>query len=356
MTATAAVVAVGLAIGVPWLLARPAANGAPLSLPASPPVNAAGCPTVANPQPSTSDVPGRLVPTGAVAATLCERTNEVGAAPTPSASPGSAGGHPIRSRTLTSAVDELVAHLNSLPNRAQWAAQQASEGNVSRELVCTLMGFPTDLSVAMRYPDGSTTVVWLDRNCGTASAGGRTRYGTVLDVFLPLYHAQVAAATKPDAIPDPKCPGHLAVDRITTGDLASAPRDELGDYRAGGAAFLAFPIAKVGACRYDRTASGFTLRQGKQVAGSEQIRAVFNAAVPAKTAKDATPSAACMDQPGVRADVIDVVSSVDNAGLTADLLVLRTPCAAVFQLGRGGVVPTPQLLTRLDGWLGPVTR
>lgn len=219
-SAVAAVVAIALAIGVPAVLtaphagtpdplaATPAPTGSPSPdptgpPPSSPPLDAAGCPAAVPPARWGDNGPGPLVRTGAVQVTLCERQS-VGTTP----GLGPLAGPP---RTLTVGVDQITDQLNRLVDAATLQAQRRAEA-VQRGLdpnlvagpnVCLAIGYGTSFSLVLRYPDGTYTVVWLNRACGTATADGKTRYGTpgdavrtadgspgpqqTIDLFLRLY-------------------------------------------------------------------------------------------------------------------------------------------------------------------------
>ena len=349
----AAVVAVGLAIGVPRLAVGPAPGPEPDTVAVSP----TGSPP--SPPPlSTDDRPGPLVRTGATQVTLCERMHAPG--------PDPRDGQP---RSLTIGVDAVVARLNELPNAEtmlakyrELARQQGKDPN-NLGLACTLRSYPAQLSLALRFPDGSTTVVWLDRNCGTASANGRTRFGEVLDLFLRLYREQLVTMTQPATIADPACPPRITADELGGQRAGTRPSDEIARNRgdADGTPFLPSPLAKLTLCRYGPVTGGTApLVRGAPVTDPEPLRDGLNRATTVQVSTDAngvstaTNVAECLQMPDLtRASLVDLIRLADRTGAVAELAVFRQPCGAVFRFGRGGLVPTPELLALLDAALGP---
>jgi len=98
-----------------------------------------------------ADLPGDLVPTGAVSVTRC--------------------GPPDVHRTLTAGVDAVVRAANARP---------AAPADRS----CPPAGHAADVALVFGYPDGRTVVVLVDRGCDTVSTSERTRAGAdLLDVF-----------------------------------------------------------------------------------------------------------------------------------------------------------------------------
>lgn len=368
----AAVVAVALAVGVPTLLARPtdagpepaAATPAPAGPPPSPvPLDQGGCPAVAAPPPSDEDRPGPLVRTGATQVTLCERLTEPHAA-----SFDPRAGQP---RTLTIGVEQITALLNELPDketmlgRLREQARQRGENPANLEMGCTLIGFPSELSLVLRYRDGTTTVVWLDRNCGSVRADGRTRYdySKVFDLFLRLYRDQLAAQTRPADIPAPTCPPVLTPEESFGGPATTTEplTDEIARNRGSKDGFLPSPLAKATVCRYARAAGGepAALTRSVTLEVSEGLRELLNTATTVRTSTGARGTSTlangtdCADPANLGSiRVLDLVRVADVTGAVADVAVLRTPCGAVVR--SGGLVPTPDLLGLLDAHLGPV--
>jgi hypothetical protein len=88
-------------------------------------------------------------------------------------------------RLLTIGVGRLVAALNQLPP-------------VSDSQSCTLIGYPTDLSLVFTFADRAPLVVSLDRNCQlvvTAEHMRSYRGGGPLALFDNLYSAQAGDQT-----------------------------------------------------------------------------------------------------------------------------------------------------------------
>ncbi|WP_426511345.1 hypothetical protein ACPPVO_12395 [Dactylosporangium sp. McL0621] len=147
------------------LLAAAAARSRtmPDDVPAGPdagPCAAVPTPVRRSPHP---DLPGDLVPVGAVSVTRCETPG-----PTPTRGAARTLAEP---RTLTAGVDQVVREANALPP-------------VPADARCQLISYPTDVTLVFGYPDGHTVVVLVDRNCATLSTSERTRAGLrPLDVF-----------------------------------------------------------------------------------------------------------------------------------------------------------------------------
>ncbi|MEU7874857.1 hypothetical protein [Dactylosporangium sp. NPDC049140] len=120
------------------------------------------------------DLPGDLVPVGAVSVTRCETRGS--ADPTPTRGGARTLAEP---RTLTAGVDQVVREANALPPAPADAR-------------CRLIGYPTDVTLVFGYPDGHTVVVLVDRNCETLSTNERTRAGLrPLDVFEARWRLHV---------------------------------------------------------------------------------------------------------------------------------------------------------------------
>jgi hypothetical protein len=324
----AAVVAVGLAIVVPRLAVNPAHGPEPVA------ESLSDCPTDAAPRPGTDNRPGPLVRTGATQVTLCELLR----------GPGPRVGEP---RVLTVDVATVVARLNELPIPDL------------RNVGCHFVYYPEELSLALRYPDGSTIVVWLDRNCGTASADGRTRRsGDILDLFLRLYREHLPTTT---ATADLPCPSRIAAADLVGNGGGPRPIDEIARQREHGAPFLPSPLARLTLCRYGPVGNGAApLVRSAPLTQPEPLRDTLNQAAAVNVSTDANGTSTatnmvdCLDWPDLtQTSLVDLVRIADRTGAVAELAVFRSPCAAVFRLGMGGLVPTAELLTLLDSTLGP---
>jgi hypothetical protein len=266
---------------------------------------------------------------------------------------------------LTTGVDQIVDRLNSLPNADEFLArmreQERKAGHDANnlELGCTLIGFATEFSLALRYPDGSIAVVWLYQNCGTASSGGRTRYGDVRNLFLTLYRGQLEATANPASVQAPTCPSHLTRADLTMAPGGKHPLDEIARNRSGENPFLPSPLAKANVCRYHKASGGSaTLVKSDAVSDPERLRTMLNAATTVQTTTDergassATNFADCFGADLGIADVLDLLRIADITGAIAELFILRGPCAAVVRYSMGGLVPTPELTAALDARLG----
>jgi hypothetical protein len=157
---------VGLLLAVCTSPPGSAAQGPPV------PVGEDGCPTAWNAMRGGGYAPGRLIPDrGAVSVTFCELTG---------ARPAAAEG----ARKLTTHVEAMVGVLNSLPTRDEMEAEiRAASAAAGRQApddlllgkMCTLVGYSSELSFSVEYRNGRALVL-LDRNCGIARSGGRTRF------------------------------------------------------------------------------------------------------------------------------------------------------------------------------------
>ncbi|GAA2208103.1 hypothetical protein GCM10009850_035610 [Nonomuraea monospora] len=340
------------------LLAAPAAF--PLhSL--GPRLAADGCPASAAGAWEGGDRPGDLVPAdGAVSVTMCE-------IPLPYRAPPPQG--PVRVRKLTTQVDAMVAELNALPTRdvleAGLRRSEAAKGRVLGDdlhlgEICTAVGFGTSLSYVVHYAGRRPpAVVLVDRNCGTARYAGRTRFGNPVNAFLGFYLTQLQARPKP--VVPPGCAAGLPAAKVDLHRPQGWPRDDVAVNR--GPAFgelLPSPLSAAIACRY--RADDGVLRLRAQVAvpaGLASVRSLINASTVVRPGTDspATPpgpgrTGCGMDGIRLPAD-LDVVWVGDITGAVVEVRVWRAPCRAVHAGRTAGRVPTAELLSRLDAWLGP---
>ncbi|MFC0865526.1 hypothetical protein ACFHYQ_24850 [Sphaerimonospora cavernae] len=326
-----------------------------------------GCPVELLDGRGFTDLPGPLVPDGgAVSVTLCELIKKwpaQGGQPSPPA--------PGEPRTLTTRVSEMVALINALPTREEEADRIRTRGT-ARALpadfgfVCTDVGYGQEFSFAVRYADGSSALVVLDRNCGTARSAGRTRFmhGTEpIDAFLGFYREQLLATGKATGktVATPACAAGLTVREADDRELPELPRDDAARNRGGSDGdYLPSPLAAVTACRYQRHGDRLHLRgRWTTRAGLEPIRDLLNAATRYETVTDENGGitdishSRCGIAGSTSAQIrrMDVVWVADLTGAVVEIRVWRSPCQAVFR-GPGGMVPKPALLARLDTWLG----
>jgi hypothetical protein len=309
-TTTVAAIAVlaGLAVAVPRLVA-----GDDAPPPAS---NPADCPTWS--RPSGEDTPGPLVRNGAVDATLCR----------PDSPP----------MLLTTGMDRLVAALNELVHTNP------------EEVACTLLPIDNGPSLVLRYPDGSSTAVFVDYNCGGVMADGRTRYGDPLSTFRELHRAQLAAETDPATIPTPQCP-----ETLPPIDMDSGPRDTIDRY---GVPYtddppLPSPLVAAVSCRYvpDRDGGGRLVTSSEDRGDLTALWHAVNATFDEATLEHSS-CASAIDTMG--AALPDLLVVADATGQSAEVWVFSTaagaPCLAAF-FGPPAMRPKPELVAYLDRML-----
>ncbi|MFI6477582.1 hypothetical protein ACIBH1_06610 [Nonomuraea sp. NPDC050663] len=161
----AAVVAAVVAFVVAVAFAVSVAEG-PAGVEAAP-SGAVDCPTTWPARWAYGPEPGPLVPAeGVVSATLCE----LGVT-------RREGREPDRRRIIEGDASRLVEVLNELP-----------PVDTTGVRACSQVGFSHELSILVRYDDGTGALVYLDRNCRTAERDGRTRRldASVVATFLGL--------------------------------------------------------------------------------------------------------------------------------------------------------------------------
>lgn len=356
----ASVVMVGaVAVGVPMLLRETTAL--PLATPSAVTFDAANCPTTW-PEPGPGlppDKPGPLVPAdGALSVTLCELPTDLSGGAT--ASPGTVPRAQDAPRTLTLRAGELVTALNRLRTREQLAEQLGQP----HELGCTLIGFGENLSLVVTYADRDPMAVLLDRNCGTATADGRTRYmsGTeqshpaLLDGFLELYREQLAATTNPATVKAPACAASLSQQDVNGFTSASEPRDGIARNRGGADAYLPNALVEVTTCRYAVTGGKLQLtKQHSQRNDLEPVRDLLNNATTVRNSTDGNGTQTVTNLSECRIETpiskLDIVWIADTTGAVSEVRISRAPCPEVRRSGMGGLVPQPELIGQLDHWL-----
>ncbi|MBA2889228.1 hypothetical protein [Nonomuraea soli] len=142
-----------LALALPAVMMAAACSAGPAVVEAAP-SGAVDCPEVWPARWAYGPEPGPLVPAeGVVSVTLCE----LGIV-------RREGREPDRRRTVEGDVGRLVEVLNGLPPVDKTGMR-----------VCSQVGFTHELSILVRYDDGTGALVYLDRNCRTAERDGRTR-------------------------------------------------------------------------------------------------------------------------------------------------------------------------------------
>ncbi|MFI7611306.1 hypothetical protein ACIBP6_08820 [Nonomuraea terrae] len=325
-----------------------------------PRLGADGCPTSPDGGWEGGDRPGALVPPdGAVSVTMCELPLATAQRPAGASAPV---------RKLTTQVDAMVAELNALPTRdvleAELREREAAKGRVLGDdlhlgEVCTAVGYGTSLSFVVHYGDGRTSaVVLVDRNCGTARYADRTRFGNPSDAFLRRYRAQLEARPKPSALAG--CAAELPAADIDLTHARGWPRDDVAANRGPGwRTFLPSPLSAATACRYRLDGDLLRLRAQLRVPDDlVSVRSLINTSTAVNTVTDSggtenvTNLTDCGLARSTRPTALDVVWVGDHTGAIAEVRIWRAPCQAVYTGSTGGTVPTAQLLSRLDAWLG----
>jgi hypothetical protein len=183
-----AVVAVLAGLALAWSL-RPVDDPAPVATR----LDSASCPAFAErgELPADPDRAGPLVPAGATEVMLCEvnRAERL-----------------IGARVLRTGATGVVDVLNALPTRdrlrgytdgAEWLGNPGGG--------CNLANYYEQLSLVLRYPDGTTVTVFYDMNCNQSVVpGGALRYGNAICEFRRLYRENVNAIA-PLPQPWPPC-------------------------------------------------------------------------------------------------------------------------------------------------------
>jgi hypothetical protein len=298
----AAAVLVAATLAVPSLML----GGTDRIAPAPPPLTGDGCPdrTYRPPVVGGSQEP---VPAGAIEAMLCMVELDTGEV------------HDYR--VLRTGVDQLVSAINALRTI-----------DASGPLQCIESDLISQLSLVVRYPDGTITTVIVDGNCGISFLPeGPVWSGNVLGEFGRLYQEQVAATTPDsDTIPTPECPAGIGADRLDLGSETFGPGPETIErsirwphwmrLRPGQPA-LPYPLVAAVWCRY--------LLDGDQaqlaVAAPERgvltgLRDILNDTFqPTETGEE--PPSQCGRDPALRVAVPDVLLVADAVGGTAEYWV-----------------------------------
>lgn len=350
VSGVAAAMAVAMVIAVPWLLAAPGGHStavepsgvpaAPTTVGATPPAGKDGCPATGAGWPiSTQDTPGDLVPSGATRITLCEAVAEG----RPEIPPGTP-------RVLEREVSAMVAALNELPDQGELLRRLAETERLAGRpaptadnLGCTLVGYPYAYSFLLHYSDRVPVLVYLDANCGTAIADGRTRYnqGSTVDRFFTLYRAQLEASTDPAKVATPRCKQAIgAADMKTISDGA-------GRNRGGPDGILPSTLVAAAFCRYERTRLA---AQRPVRTDLDELRDEVNAQFP----KGDYIPLDCAGPEGPLPTDVDVVLVADATGAVTEFWLYRDSCRAALRSGFAGVKPRPELLALVDAQLGPV--
>jgi hypothetical protein len=312
-----------------------------------------GCPPVTATAPTNqpdADRAGRLVPDNPTEVVMCEKP----AGNMPTWEP-----EPIAQRRLTDGAADFAALLNRARTaQAQRAAdrQSAARQGINPDRVgpgCSAAGNVTVISFVLHYSGGKVVAVLLDQNCASLYANGRTRfYGGLfrpVDEFLRRYR-DVLATVDPATIATPVCAETIAPQRLNRRQLPSGPGDDVARNRRSLAnGLLPNAVVAVAACRYTVTANGAQLATGRSSRTPGGLREIINRQV---TTQSAAPDA-CGQPDGPPPTRLDVVTVVDATGASLEVWVYRAPCAAVVATGVNGATPDPEILSFVDGLLGP---
>ncbi|MEU5944435.1 hypothetical protein ABZ793_02610 [Micromonospora sp. NPDC047465] len=349
-SAAALVLAVGLTVGAPQLVAGDRGGPGPAPVATGGPVGAAVCPDDIGRRPALEsvrygdDVP--LVPAGAVEVTACQVP--VGGGPR--------AADRVGPRVLTVGVDEIVGLLNAMPPRQTGPDGRSRVADPTDSgLRCTLVGRYEETAYVLRYPDRAPVTVWTDDNCAVAvtDSHGRGLDHRLFGAFLDRYRAQLAAATDPATVATPACRTSMPVDRVRLTPSNPGPPDRIAVNQAGHDTVLMTPLVALAACRYEVDGGTARLVRGEtRRDGADALRPVLNAAF-----ARSVPASDCGDWPGYPPPTaFDTVTVADATGATAEFWVRHTPCRSAVRAHHRGSEPTPELLAALARLLGPPPR
>jgi hypothetical protein len=340
-------VAVALAVAVPQLLTDAGPQRyTDLPRPAGPVlVGADSCPGPGTDfGPSDVDSPGPLVPTGAVEVALCELpVNDMPGQPPVAQEPP---------RVLRTGVAEHVALLNSLPDKERYIELIRDKyGQPDAQLGCTLIGYPTEISLRLRYPDRDPVFVLLDRNCSTARVEQRVRYWWTdpLADFFDRYRKELGQTTDPRTVKRPDCGQTITADRLRMERYPSGPVDGIGRNRYGTPTMLPNTLLGAVICRYTVANSTAGLTATKSLDSDlPGLRDTLNKQFERDANGPVQPLVEC-GMPGDPAPTrLDTILVVDTTGAASEFWIVRAPCAAVITAGMAGITPTPAVLRVLD--------
>lgn len=306
--AVAGVVAVlvTVALAVPSLVLGGPDRVVPTVLP---PLTSDSCPDRTYPVPAAGAA-RQPVPAGAVDALVCVV--------------GFDTGRLVEHQVLRAGADRLVTALNALPIRDD------------ARLQCIERDLGNQLSLILRYRDGTTTTVIIDGWCGISFVpGGPVWSDNVLPEFGRLYQEQVAATTlDPDTIATPECPDTIGADRLDLGSEAFGPSPETIERpirwasegsRYPGQPALPLPLVAAVWCRYAPDGDPVELAASRPERGDlTDLRDILNATFQL-TETGEVPASECGRDPELRAATPDVLLVADAAGGTAEYWVYRNP-------------------------------
>jgi hypothetical protein len=290
--------------------------------------------------------PGPLVPTGAVEVALCELPV--------TGTPGQSPATPEPPRVLRTGVAEHVALLNSLPDKERYTQLVRDKYGQPDAQVggCTLVSYPTELSLRLRYPDRDPVFVLLDRNCRTARVEQRVRYWWTdpLADFFDRYRKQLEQTTDPGAVKRPNCGSTITADRLRMDRYPSGPVDGIGRNRYGTTTMLPNTLLGAAICRYavENSAARLTATESLD-SDLPGLRDTLNTQFERDANNGPVQSMVECGMPGGPAPTrLDTILVVDATGAASEFWIVRAPCAAVITAGMVGITPTPAVLRVLD--------
>ncbi|MGH3681050.1 MAG: hypothetical protein ACRDT2_12510 [Natronosporangium sp.] len=276
-----------------------------------PPLTGDSCPDQTYPLPAGAG-PDRQVPAGAVEAMLCVV--------------GFGTGEVDRYQVLRTGADQLVTAVNALPTYDQ------------ERLQCIEADVVSQLSLVLRYRDGTVTRVIIDGDCGVSFVpDGTVWYGDVLREFGQLYQAQVAATTPdPDTIATPECPATIGPDRLDQSSETFGPGPETIErpirwphwmQLSPGQPSLPYPLVAAVWCRYAPDGDRVELAASRPERGDlTDLRDILNATFQL-TDTGEEPASECGRDPELRAATPDVLLVADAAGGTSEYWVYGNPAS-----------------------------
>jgi len=339
--AAAALVALAVAVA---LYARSMAiePGGPDRAWRPPPIGLDGCPMPRSDDWFTRVPTGPLVPAGATGVVLCRVSDSM-----------LAGDQPTQRLALRGDIEVLVSALNDLPDRAASKADfRHEQGWVAISpvaMMCNAMGYPYAYSLVLSYADRPPVYVTIDQSCGTVVAEGRVRYlvPDVVEVFYSLYRDQLARDLDPATVTVPECPQTMPDPATTT------PAGDAVEYTHAYRRWsLPAPLAAATACRYRIADSGVSTLV-KQADGRGALIALRDAVNAQFRRGTSIPAPSCDARSAPPPSKIDLLLTVDVTGATSLVWVYRDPCPVAADVARSRRAASPELLTAVDGLLGP---
>lgn len=298
---------VAVALAVPSLMLDDNDRAAPAELP---PLTSDSCPNRTYPLPAGAG-PERPVPAGATDAMLCVVGFDTGGVD--------------RYQVLRIGADHLVSAVNAL------------EPYDSARLQCVEADLVSQLSLVLRYRDGTTVTVIIDGNCGISFIpDGTVWISDVLREFGRLYQEQVAVTTPdPDTVPTPECPETIGSDRLDLGSGTFGPGPETIERSIRWPHWmqlrpdqptLPYPLVAAVWCRYLPDGDRAELAVARPERGDlTDLRDILNTTFQPTDTGEEPP---CGRDPELRAATPDVLLVADAAAGTAEYWVYGNPAPA----------------------------